>query len=578
MPVELLKPTSVSADFMNLQTMQEILLGLGVKESHVRVAIQRARLTGEPLPRIMSDFGFLSGDQVAEAMSKVTGLDLFPASEMDNLERSVLEKIPLGEFRRFVPVGRAADGVLLVAIPDDTVANYARNEYYREPIRFVIASEHTIQAIYRRYFANTESVFDEAVQRFMEAASRAGAGEEEDSSLVRDVFGALLRHTCYSGASDLYLYKSEHVGIVKLKVNGVGNIFRSIDPDLFDRLLNKLVTDNGAKVDDLRREPQESVLEFSDEDRRKYEDITSRYNFRLELTESRDVRNAVVRVLDKQSSATQLPKLGFDADTELALTQMCNSATGLVIVSGPTGSGKTTTLYAALKSIDPVERSIQSIENPIEYRHGLWQQYEIRKDASNEGAEFQKWLKALLRNAPDVILMGEVRDAEVAQILLDAANTGHLAFTTLHTNSASLALARLKRLEVDQQTLASVLLGILAQRLLRLLCSMCKVEDTREMTRRELADSSYLTQGATPFMAGAGCPHCDYTGYRGRRMIYELLRVTPTVRGLIEKGSAPSEIAAAGMKPYTNMWSNGVRLVADGLTSFDEVLRVAVKE
>jgi len=576
--MDLQKEQSVTQDAESLGALRDVLTALGVKPSHVRIAVQRAQLTNEPLPKIMADFGFLSGEQVAEAVSRLTGLAFFPAEMIDTIDPTVLGQYTLEKLDRYVPIGKAEDGALLVAIPDDTVCNAAQNEFFRERVRFKIASEHTIQTIYRRHFANTETVFDDAAAAFMKQSVKSGASESEDAGLVRDVFFSLIRHACYSGASDLYLYKSEHIGIIKLKVNGVGQIFRSIEPILFERLLTKLVTDN-SKVDELRREPQESILEFLEEDKIRYHDIASRFNFRLELTESRGVRNAVLRILDRQSAATQLDRLGFDHQTLAALERMSNSATGLVIVSGPTGSGKTTSLYAMLKAIDPVERSIQSIENPVEYRHGLWQQYEIRKDAKNEGEEFNKWLKALLRNAPDVILMGEVRDKDVAQILLDAANTGHLAFTTLHTNTAALALARLKRLEVDQQTLASVLLGILAQRLIRVLCSHCKVADLRAETSKELEDAgSYLGGVIQPMREGPGCPRCEFTGYRGRRMIYELLQVSPAIRQMIERGAAPSEIARDAIAKGASMWANGIKLVAQGATSFDEVLRVAVKE
>ena len=571
------KNNSVESDHLNLRKMESILTELGVKESHVRIAIQRAAMTGESLPKIMSDYGFLSGDQVADAVSRMTDFEYYNSTRMEQVSLADIEGITMGMYQRFVPVGRAEDETLLIAVPDETIINNAKNEFYKERVRFVIAAEYSIQALHRKYFAKTEQAFDDAVSDFMEEAHGAGRMQEEDSGKARIVFGTLIRHACYSGASDLYLYKSEHVGVIKLKINGVGQLFRSIDPHLFDRLLNKLVTDN-SKVDDLRRAPQESVLEFSEEDKRIYEDITTRFRFRLELTESRGVRNAVIRMLDKQSNATQLDRLGFDASTMSAIHRMSNAATGLIIVTGPTGSGKTTSLYAMLKEIDPVERSIQSIENPIEYRHGLWQQYELRKDAENEGEEFNVWLKALLRNAPDVILMGEVRDKNVAQILLDAANTGHLAFTTLHTNTAALALARLKRLEVDQQTLASVLLGILAQRLVRVLCPFCKKVDEREETKNELEAANSYLRTFSPCRQGEGCSHCDFSGYKGRRIIYELLTVTPEVRQLIEENVAPSIIGQKGIPRDATMWANGLKMVADGSTSFDEVLRVSVKD
>jgi type II secretory ATPase GspE/PulE/Tfp pilus assembly ATPase PilB-like protein len=183
-----------------------------------------------------------------------------------------------------------------------------------------------------------------------------------------------------------------------------------------------------------------------------------------------------VRLLDRQSNAAEFEALEFDSETSRKLKEYSQSKTGLVLVTGPTGSGKTTTLYAMIKQIDPTERWIQTIENPIEYRHGLWFQYEVPKAAGEEkGAA--KLLKGLLRNAPDVCLVGEVRDAEVGNILLELSNTGHLVFSTLHNNNAALALTRLKNFGLDMYGLASVLQGILAQRLVRTLCRHCSIED-----------------------------------------------------------------------------------------------------
>jgi len=565
-------PTGFDTD-----AMQKILLEMGVKPTHVRIALERAQLTGETLSTIMRDFGFLSGEQVAQAISRQTGLRYFSAEEADRIDPADLKGIKLQTFRRFVPVGRAENGALVVAVPDAAAVNEAKNAFYPQPTTMVVASEHVIQTLYRKYFANTDQAFDEAVEEFRRAIKSARSDDEE-AGLVRKVFNALLRHACYSGASDLYLYKSEKVGLIKLKINGVGQMFRIIEGELYDRLLNKLVTEY-SKAEDVRREPRETTINFGDNPPREVEDIVERFGFRLELSETREVREAVVRILDRQSTATDLDRLGFDEHTYHTVRRISQTATGLFLVTGPTGSGKTTTLYALLKGIDPVERSVQSIENPIEYRHGLWQQHELRKDSQNEGEEYNKWLKALLRNAPDVILVGEVRDRGVAQILLDAANTGHLAFSTLHTNSAAMALARLKALSIDMNTLASVLLGILAQRLVRVLCPRCRKPDQSEETQDALKRATYLSGVShTPHRAGDGCEYCGYTGYRGRRMIYELLEVTHQVQELIEKDASPSTIAREGIKPDRTMWACGMRLVAAGHTSLEELRRVAKED
>lgn len=569
--------TANGADF-SLDGMRAILLDMGVKPSHVSIAMRRAKQTGEPLAQIMRDFGFLSGEGVAQAVSRQTQFEYFGSERADQVDRRSLEGVTLTEFKRFVPVGSDNAGNFLVAVPDAAVVNDALNTFYNKKTRIVIASEHTIQTIYRKYFANTEGAFDNAVERFMNAtaAGRRKEDEEQSIGLVREIYFALLRHACYAGASDLYLYKSEYVGIVRLKINGVGQIFRTIDMSLYDRLLNKLVQDN-SKADDLRIRPKEAVVEFSEDDREKHSDIATRFGFRLELTESRGIRNAVIRILDKNSAATDLEKLGFDSETYKTITRISRTSTGFFLVTGPTGSGKTTTLYAVLKSIDAVERSIQSIENPIEYKHGLWQQYELRKDATNESDEYNEWLKALLRNAPDVILVGEVRDRNVANICLNAANTGHLVFATLHTNDAVMAVARLKSLDIDLDVLGSVLLGILAQRLVRTLCRDCKQEDHTEDTRAMLKEPYLENVHKHAYRAGAGCPNCDFTGYRGRRMVYEVLEMNPKVREALEKGEPPSVISRHGMDAARTMWATGLKLVAEGHTSLEELQRVATK-
>lgn len=577
-PVVARPPVPQREASFSIEDMKDILLDMGVKASHVHVAMRRAQSTGEPLAQIMRDFGFLSGEGVAQAVSRQTRFEYFSAEDVDLIVRSDVADVNLPEFKRFVPVGKDTQGRLLVAVPDASVVNEALNAFYDKKTRIVVASEHTIQTVYRKFFANTEQAFDVAVGAFMKALEGGRRKEEEERSigLVREVYFSLLRHACYAGASDLYLYRSEYVGIVRLKVNGVGQIFRTIDLSLYDRILNKLVQDN-TKVDDLRMKPKEAIVEFTDEDREKHSDLATRFNFRLELTESRGVRSAVIRILDRNSAATDLDKLGFDDETYKAIARTSRTATGFFLVTGPTGSGKTTTLYAILKSIDAVERSVQSIENPVEYEHGLWLQFEPRKDASNEGEELNEWLKALLRNAPDVILVGEVRDRNVANVCLNAANTGHLVFATLHTNDSVMAMARLKSLDIDLDVLGSVLLGILAQRLLRLLCRHCKVEDSSRETSESL-EASYLGQVLkSPFKAGAGCANCDYTGYRGRRMIYELLQMSPKVREALEKGEPPSVLAKHGMPEDRTMWANGMKLVAQGVTSLEELQRVATR-
>lgn len=556
-------------------TMAAVLLGLGVRAQHVDQALARARVTGESLPGIMRDFGFAGEERVAEAIATHHGYPYFGPDALQHADLDAPVAEPGRGFQGYAPAG-AADGGLLVVVSEPERVNEAANAFHAARPRIAIGSASTVQTLYRRRFGRTAEAFDAAVAAFERAAE---AGTDADSpGLVQAVFFALMRHACYVGASDIYLFRSGAVGVIKLRRDGVGEIFRCLRPMLHEKILNKIVTESGVRAEDLRREPREALVNLEgDHLPGQVEELRARYAFRLQLAQGRDERSreAVIRILDRQSDEADFASLGFDTATEDALRGYLACSTGLVIVTGPTGSGKTTTLYGMLKEIDPVERAIQTIENPVEYRHGLWMQHELPRDMPEaEGA--RKMLNALLRMAPDVILFGEVRnDREVANLLIDAANTGHLVFTTLHTNSAVLAVNRLRRIGVQGDQLAGVLRGILAQRLVRALCVRCREPDPRQPTAEALLRAADASVRAARPMRARGCQACNGTGYRGRRMICELLDVSAQVRELLEAGAPASTLARAALPPSRTMWSHGLRLVAEGRTSIDELRRVA---
>jgi type II secretory ATPase GspE/PulE/Tfp pilus assembly ATPase PilB-like protein len=566
--------------------MTEILTEMGVTPARIKFSRDRANMTGEHLSVIMRDFGFLPAEKVAEAIALNTGLEYFNEAKMAQIAGSSL--LPLKSqmpeiFEGFCPVAFNGRDMVTVAVSDAAQISSAGNYFHEYQTRVVIASEGVIQQIYRKFFSSTEEAFDAYLRRYHEIVNSRTEDLDSTPGLLRDILGSLLRHACHSKVSDIHMHMTEYVGLIKLTIDGISTIFRSIPAELYTRMMQKLITDSRVKAEDLRAGMREATVEFSTEaDMLMYNDVFSRFGFRLELGDAKGGFTAVIRILDRNASAAELKNLKFDAKTTSTLNRYIGTASGLILVTGPTGSGKTTTLYAMLKEIDPVTRSIQSVENPVEYRHGLWMQYEISRHAKNEGAEWSKWLKGLLRNAPKVILMGEVRDADTAKSLIEAANTGHLVFTTLHTNTASQAISRLRKLEVDMDSLAGELLGVLAQRLVRCLCKHCKTPDTTEETKEDLN----LSQN--PFLKGYpyqphrasefGCDKCNYSGYSGRRIVYELMDVTPTVRKLIEQNRSTSEIAMHGIKPGFSMWDCGLKLVCVGETSMEELRRVAHKE
>jgi type II secretory ATPase GspE/PulE/Tfp pilus assembly ATPase PilB-like protein len=565
--------------------LPDILGWLGVKANHIRAALLRTSATGESLAAVMADFGFLSPEKVARALAlQSMRYPYLSRQEAETLDFSAIAAAGLRAERAdgFVPVRiDPATGAVTLAVShlDQIVA--AANRHFRRLPSFVVAAPRTIRHLFERHFSRSEEDLARAEERLAESV-RATDAESEQPGALRDYLGLLLRHACYARASDIHLHRTDAVGIVKLTVDGASAVFRVLPVALYERLVTRLTHYARVREDALRGDGlRDGSLELADADFGGDRELVDRYAFRIELGTAKSGRTAVIRILDREADSAELDALGFSSADRATLARYADAASGLVLITGPTGSGKTTTLYALLKEIDPERYSIQSIENPVEYRHGLWMQYEMKRGAGNEGAEWAKWLKGLLRNAPKVILMGEVRDGDTARTLLDGANTGHLVFTTLHTNSAASAVHRLVRLGVGREELADALMGVIAQRLVRRVCRRCAVADHRPETVAALvaAGMTGAAEGATVLRASpAGCAHCGASGYQGRVMLYEILDVNPRVRELIETGATASRLARDGIAAGRTLWEHGLVLVRDGVTTFDEVVKVAWRE
>jgi general secretion pathway protein E len=276
----------------------------------------------------------------------------------------------------------------------------------------------------------------------------------------------------------------------------------------------------------------------------------------------------VLRLLDKQAGRLDLHRLGMPDDSLVALRQLLGKPHGILLVTGPTGSGKTTSLYAALSSLNDQTRNILTVEDPIEYHLPGVGQMPVNTKVD---MTFARGLRAILRQDPDVVMVGEIRDRETAEIAVQASLTGHLVLSTLHTNSAVGAVTRLVDMGVDAYLLASSLVGILAQRLLRTLCPHCKVSYIADAAacRRLGLDT------ATPhtLFKASGCEQCQH-GYRGRIGIYELISVTPVVSALIHQGASEQVLLDETRKVSRSLFQDGRQRVLEGLTSLDELLRV----
>ncbi|RYZ06203.1 MAG: type II secretion system protein GspE [Comamonadaceae bacterium] len=363
----------------------------------------------------------------------------------------------------------------------------------------------------------------------------------DDAPIIR-MLNALLTQAARDGASDIHIEPYERLSSVRFRVDGtlreVVQPNRALHAALISRL--KIMADLDISE---KRLPQDGRISLR---------IGTRaVDVRVSTLPSAHGERAVLRLLDKSESRISLESVGMMGDTLHRFLHLIEQPHGIVLVTGPTGSGKTTTLYAALSRLDATSSNIMTVEDPIEYElHGIGQtQVNPKIDL-----DFAKALRAILRQDPDVIMIGEIRDYETAQIAIQASLTGHLVLATLHTNDASSAVTRLTDMGVEPFLLSSSILGVLAQRLVRKLCTYCGVEV--EGTAR-------------------GCSHCGHTGYHGRTGIFELMTADERMRGLIHNRASEAEIRGAALAGGMRlMRDDGDRLVREGITSREEVLRV----
>jgi general secretion pathway protein E len=369
---------------------------------------------------------------------------------------------------------------------------------------------------------------------------------QDDAPIIR-MINALLTQAVRDGASDIHIEAFEHFSLVRFRIDGnlrdVARPRRELHAALLSRIKILAALDIAEK-----RLPQDGRMALK---------VAGKpIDVRVSTLPTGHGERAVLRLLDKQAGRLDLKALGLADDTRAAMSKLVRQPHGIVLVTGPTGSGKTTTLYAALGQLDSNVTNILTVEDPIEYDlEGVGQtQVNARIDM-----DFARALRAMLRQDPDVVMIGEIRDLETAQIAVQASLTGHLVLATLHTNDSIAAVTRLVDMGIESFLLSSSLLGVLSQRLIRLLCASCKVPDP-------------LHPGA---WRAQGCPACAQSGFRGRAAICELLQVNEPMQALIHEAASETRMRElAQISGFRSMREDAQRWVRDGLTSVDEVMRV----
>jgi type IV pilus assembly protein PilB len=545
----------------------EVVVDLGFADREtVEEAVRVAREQGRPTGEVLVAQGALRPDQLARVVAERFGLDYIDLSVFD-LDMGAVHLIGSDAAKRYraVPVGFAEDGVLLLAMADPTnvltIDDVAMITGRR--VRVAVASVEDLDLLLTRLQGMDESIediVDGDAEAEAQAELEAGTLAEEadrDAPVIKLVH-SIIAQAVQQGASDIHISPEEGDAKVLFRVDGVlspaATIKRRMVPGVVSRI--KIMGDLDIAE---KRVPQDGRFALTIEGRRVDIRVVT-----LPLVHGESV---VLRILDKGVKVQNLESLGMEPAELERFERAIAKPNGAVLVTGPTGSGKSTTLYGALSVLNDGERSILTIEDPVEQRMAGVKQMQI---APKAGVTFDVGLRSMLRADPDVIMVGEIRDRETAHIAVEAALTGHLVLSTLHTRDAPSALGRLMDMGIEPFLVSSAIDCVVAQRLVRMLCTHCK----RPQQLSEAVLAEHGLTGSQPHEA-VGCSRCGGSGYRGRVGVYEVMTVDERIRTLVlEHGSVDEIATAAEESGMARLREDGMHKVRAGLTSIAEIERM----
>ncbi len=461
----------------------------------------------------------------------------------------------------------AADGPVCALRPDAPLTAMAEVQRVAGPVRFDPLTAEAFEGRLAAAYRDNASDASDAAGADGDLASLADSAavvddlldQSEDAPVVR-LINALLQEAIKEGASDIHIETQERALKVRFRIDGILRDMvepkRALAPLLVSRIKVMARLDIAEKR--LPQDGRVSLRVGGHEVDVRVSTIPSQYGERV-----------VMRLLDRSATRLGLDRLGMSPRDSATFATLLARPDGMLLVTGPTGSGKTTSLYAALDHLNDKTRNIMTVEDPIEYSvDGIGQiQVNARTDLT-----FARGLRAILRQDPDVIMVGEVRDRETAQVAVESAMTGHFVLSTLHTNTAIGAVSRLLDMGVERFLLAPMLVGVVAQRLVRRLCTECRVPDKASETDAALIDG--LAVGDALWRAG-GCPSCHGQGYRGRSGIYEVVAISREIEALIHAGASEADLTTAARRDGPGLIADGLRQIRSGVTTVEDVARVA---
>ncbi|MBK8002022.1 MAG: type II/IV secretion system protein [Verrucomicrobia bacterium] len=537
-----------------------------VTQTQLDLALREQKRKGWLLGESLTQLGFVTQETLSQFLAQKTQTESIDLAAIV-ISPEMVKIVPEALARRLVavPVSRE-DATLTVAISDplNVTAFDVLEQATRLQVNLVAAPEGDILLAIERLYASGQTI-EEIIDELMKLGSdRLATTTEQDAPMIRLV-DRIIAEGVNGGSSDIHIHPEEKILRVRLRRDGVLTSGYLAPKEIQPALIARLKIIGGMDIAENRR-PQggrANVTVASREVGLRFSTLPTAYG-----------ESIVIRILDRNSISLNLKALGFSPEIETGFRSVLDKPHGVILVTGPTGSGKTTTLYTALSLIDGTENSIFTLEDPVEYQLPLVRQTQVNEAV---GLTFAEGLRTLLRQDPDVILVGETRDTETAQLMVRAALTGHLVFSTLHTNDAIGAIPRLIDLGVEPYLLAPTLIGVLAQRLVRRLCPKCRIVVADPLAKLQGLKVT-LPGGDLPptLWESGGCPECSQTGYRGRVGIHEFFPMDVSYHAAIVNGLDMAKLQAlAKERGFATMFYDGLNKSLRGLTTLEEVLRVS---
>ena len=533
-----------------------------VTRDQLQEALSGQTSGGGRLGEHLVKLGHLAETDLKRYLAKQLGLAFDPGPELD-LDPATARLVTEDVANKYQALPLRQDGnALRVAVVDPL--NYQALDHVAlqtgRQINPVVVTGATLQRAIIRVFGIPDSTPEE------EIGSRVYNLDTPEENIVVRLVNTVCRQAILTRASDIHMEPTEDRCRVRYRIDGVLLETTPIPLNLHGSLISRLKVMAGMDIAE-RRIPQDGQIQSSCQ--------SKRYDLRVNTLPTIHGERVAIRILDRNSNLKSIKQLGLPEPMDEIYRNIITRPNGMILITGPTGSGKSTTLMATLSAVNAPDKHIMTIEDPVEYHIAGISQVQVNNKA---GLNFASGLRSFLRQDPDIIMVGEIRDGETADIAIRAALTGHLVFSTLHTNQAAATVGRLIDMGVEPFLLASSLLGIMAQRLIRLLCKKCR----QAYIVAEDDPIRYLPgvpQGPLTLHRAKGCGHCEQTGYQGRHAIFELLPVTGAVRELImQQASAAAILAEARACGMQTLWETGLARVLQGETSIDELQRVAFME